>query len=202
MKTIQSILRLVVVALTALLCGADGLCAGYMLTNDSITRTILKDSVMAALPDTTLDTIAVRQFIVVNLESNVPIRDILVYTDDGQETKTEWDGTFSLRETFECINFAHPNYEKRQMLRADIDGDTIGLIPNLFALNEVVVYGHYRKNAINNSFKLSKIDAQLLQAHPQGFNIVAWALDKIWLKKVRHRKEMKKQKEKMILDNY
>lgn len=147
----------------------------------------------------------VSQFVVVNLENNTPIRDLLVYTDDGQETKTKWDGTFSLRETFKRVDFAHPNYEKRYMLREEIKGDTIGLIPNLFALGEVVIYGHRRNSPLMNSVKLSKVDAQLLQSQPTGFNIlglVAKGLDELWFKKTRHRKEMKKQKEKMILENY
>ena len=151
------------------------------------------------------DTVAVRQFVVVNLESKTPVRDILVCTDDGQETRTKWDGTFSLRETFGRVDFAHPGYEKRYMLRNEIDGDTIGLLPNAFALNEVIVYGHRPDHASGMNVKLSKVEAQMLQTPPTGFDLlglVAWGLDKVWFSKVRHRKEMEKQKRKMILDNY
>ena len=157
------------------------------------------------LPDAKPDTNAIRQFVVINLESRVPVRDIVVYTDDGQETRTKWDGTFSLRETFGRVDFAHPNYEKRYMLREELEGDTIGLLPNAFALNEVVVYGHRPDETVKLNVKLPKAEAQLLQPVPTGFNIlglVAWGLDEIWFKKVRHRKEMEKQKRKMIIDNY
>ena len=153
------------------------------------------------LPDVKPDTSSLRQFVVVNLESKAPVRDILVYTDDGQETKTKWDGTFSLRETFGRVNFAHPNYEKRYMLREELEGDTIGLLPHAFALNEVVVYGHRPDYALGMNIKLSEVEAQLLRPVPTGFNILG-LLDKIWFSKVRHRKEMKKQKKKMIIDNY
>ena len=151
------------------------------------------------------DTVAVRQFVVVNLESKVPVRDILICTDDGQETRTKWDGTFALRKTFNRVNFVHPNYEKRYMLRDEIDSDTIGLLPNAFILNEVVIYGNDRSTALGFSTKLPKGEAQLLQTPPTGFDLLglaAWGLDKIWFKKIRHRKEMEKQKRKMILDNY
>ena len=153
------------------------------------------------LPDEIADTNAVRQFVVVNMESKVPVQDILVYTDDGQETKTKLDGTFSLRETFGRVNFVHPSYEKRYMLREELEGDTIGLLPHAFALNEVVVYGHRPDHALGMNFKLSEVEAQLLRPVPTGFNILG-LLDKIWFSKVRHRKEMEKQKRKMIIDNY
>ena len=157
------------------------------------------------LPDAKPDTSSIRQFVVVNLESKMPVRDILVYTDDGQESRTKWDGTFSLRETFGRVNFAHPNYEKRYMLREELEGDTIGLLPNAFALNEVVIYGHRPEYAVGMNVKLPDVEAQLLRPVPTGFNILGLAalgLDKIWFSKVRHRKEMEKQKRKMIIDNY
>lgn len=178
-------------------------CFAHILTSDSMSCALSQS--ITALPDTTLDTIKVRQFVVVNSESDVPVRDILVYTDDGQETKTKWDGTFSLRETFSCVNFAHPQYEKRYMLREEMARDTIVLIPNLSALGEVVVYGRRHSWDARYNAKLSSVDAQLMQACPQGFDILAlalWGLDELYFKKDRHRKEMKKQKQKMILDNY
>lgn len=183
--------------LLLLLSMVDNPCFAHIFTNDSIPDAIPPDSVF--------NTMAMRKFVVVNLESNAPVRDLLVYTDDGQEAKTKWDGTFALHETFKRVDFVHPNYEKRYMLREEIKSDTIALIPNLYALNEVVIYGHRRNSNLMNSVKLSKVDAHLLQSQPTGFNILglmAWGLDEIWLKKARHRKEMKKQKQKMILENY
>lgn len=189
--------------LLTILSAVIGRISADILKSDSIPCTTQQDSAVIELPDTILDTISFRQFVVVNLESNVPVRDILVYTDDGQKTKTKWDGTFSLRKTFNRVDFAHPNYERRYILREEMDGDTIALIPNLYALNEVVVYGHRRNKDYNA--KPSKVDAQLLQSSPTGFNLlglVAWGLDEICFKKIRHREEMEKQKRKMIIENY
>jgi len=145
------------------------------------------------------------RFVVVNMETKVPVRDILIYTDDKQEARSRWDGTFSLRRGFERIMFAHPNYEKRIMLKDEIDGDTIYLLPNLFALNEVVVYGHRRDISSRLHLGMNKVDAQLAHPIPQGFNLLgllSLGYDAIWGKKIRHRKATKKQKQKMIIDNY
>ncbi len=194
-------LLLLMVSLSAI----EGRCSPHISINDSIPYIVPQDSLIMALPDTTSDTTFVRQFVVVNMESNVPIRDVLVYTDDGQETKTKWDGTFALRETFRRVNFAHPSFEKRYMFREEIDGDTIALIPSLNAINEVVVYGHRRNYSNGYSAQLSKADGWLLQPNSMRFDplaLVFWGLDEIWFKKIRHRKELKKQKKRMIIENY
>ena len=85
-----------------------------------------------------------QQFVVTNLESRVPIRDVLVYTDDHQQTKSHWDGTFSLNEGFVRINFSHPKYLERYVLKTELKSDTIYLLPSMNTLDEVVIYGHRR----------------------------------------------------------
>lgn len=146
-----------------------------------------------------------RTFVVVNIETGVPVRDILVYTDDGQEARTNWDGTFTLHEGYGRLTFSHPAYEKRIMLPEELDGDTIQLIPNQFALREVVIYGKRRDMDKERTFAMSSTDVQLMQSTPQGFNplgLLALGYDAIWGKKIRHRHAMKEQKRKMIMDNY
>ena len=53
--------------------------------------------------------------------------------------------------------------------------------------------------------KPSETELQLQQAVPQGFNplgLLFWGFDELWGKKSRHRKEMREQRKKMIIDNY
>ena len=71
-----------------------------------------------------------QQFIVADLESRAPLRDVLVHTDDNQDTRTIWDGTFLLKDGFNRISFSHPLYEKRYVLKSELKGDTIFLLPN------------------------------------------------------------------------
>ncbi len=140
-----------------------------------------------------------QQFVVTNLESRVPIRDVLVYTDDNQQTKSNWDGTFSLKEGFCRINFSHPQYLDRYVLKSELKGDTICLLPSMHTLDEVVIYGHRRfDERMSDMFRPSpqqKLDAQLQQAIPDGFNPIAfglWLYEKTLAKKVERRSQRKK----------
>lgn len=167
------------------------------------------DTVAVAVVDSVqqcLATDGMRRFVVVNIETGVPIREVLVYTDDGQETHSIWDGTFPLSAGFEALTLSHPRFEKRVMLREEVAEDTIALIPNQFAIHEVIIYGQRRDKTKQMNIAMSPIEAQLAQAAQQkGFNplgLLVLGYDAIWGKKIRHRKEMEKQKRKMILDNY
>lgn len=140
-----------------------------------------------------------QQFVVTDLESRVPIRDVMIYTDDNQQTKSHWDGTFSLNEGFVRINFSHPKYLSRYVLKTELKGDTIYLIPSMNTLDEVVIYGHRRfDERMADMFRPSpqqQLDAQLAQAIPDGFNPIAFALwlyEKTLAKKVERRSQRKK----------
>ena len=101
---------------------------------------------------------AQNKMIVVNVESKVPIRDVRVCTDAGQETRTSWDGTFIVPDSFLRIDFLHPDFERRYVRKSELNGDTIFLIPNINALREVVIYGERR---------FEKRMAQILKPSPQ-----------------------------------
>ena len=38
--------------------------------------------------------LAQRQMVVVNIESKVPVRDVIVSADDGREVRSSWNGLF------------------------------------------------------------------------------------------------------------
>lgn len=101
---------------------------------------------------------AQRNMVVVNVESKVPIRDVRICTDAGQETRTSWDGSFVVPDSFLRIDFLHPDFERRYMMKSEVTGDTVFLIPNTNALHEVVIYGERR---------FEKRMAQILKPSPQ-----------------------------------
>ena len=84
---------------------------------------------------------AQQRLVVVNVESKVPIRDVRVCTDNGREVRTSWDGSVAVPDSFLRIDFLHPDFERRYVLKSELHGDTIFLIPNTNALHEVVIYG-------------------------------------------------------------
>ena len=87
---------------------------------------------------------AQQRLVVVNVESKVPIRDVRVCTDNGREVRTSWDGSVAVPDSFLRIDFLHPDFERRYVLKSELHGDTIFLIPNTNALHEVVIYGERR----------------------------------------------------------
>lgn len=138
-------------------------------------------------------------FVVTDLDTRVPIRDVRVNTDDNQRTASNWDGTFTLKEGFSRINLSHPKYLSRYVLTSELKGDTIYLLPSMNTLDEVVVIGHNRfSERMADMFKPSprqKLDAQLQQPIPEGFNPIGFALwlyKKTMAKKVERRSKRKK----------
>ena len=101
---------------------------------------------------------AQHQMVVVNVESKVPIRDVRVCTDHGQEVRTSWDGSFVVPDSCRRLDFLHPDFEHRYILKSELHGDTIFLIPNVNALHEVVIYGERR---------FEKRMAQMFKPSPQ-----------------------------------
>ena len=125
--------------------------------------------------------LAQRQMVVVNVESKVPIREVIVSADNGLEMRTSWDGLFEVPDSFERIDFRHPDFEHRYMLTSEFLGDTIFLIPNTNALREVVIYGERRfdkrMTSMMQSTPQQKLDAVLERIKiPTGFNPIGFAL--------------------------
>lgn len=121
-----------------------------------------------------------QQFVVADMESRVPIRDVFIHTNDNQNTQSKWDGTFSLKEGFSKILFSHLNYEKRYVLISELKGDTIWLMPRMNALREVVIYGERRFDNRMEQMRKSgldqSVDAQLARTKiPSGPNVLAIA---------------------------
>lgn len=141
-----------------------------------------------------------QQYVVADMESRAPIRDVLIHTDDNQDTRSDWDGTFSLHEGFGKINLSHLNYEKRYILKSELKGDTIWLMPNMNALREVVIYGERRFDnrmaEMRKSTKDQTVDAQLARIKiPSGPNVLAiasWLFENTLGKNLEKRAQRKK----------
>lgn len=143
-----------------------------------------------------------QQFVVADMESRVPLRDVLVYTDNNQNTKTIWDGTFSLKEGFDRISFSHPLYEKRYVLKSELKGDTIFLLPKMNTLREVVIYGERRfdkrmAEMIKPSPQQVERDKlpQVIPAGPDVLALALWIFENTIGKKIEKRKRRKNEQE-------
>ena len=141
---------------------------------------------------------AQRQGVVVNMETGVPVCDVIVYTDQGESVISAWDGFFTLRDSFTVVRFANPNFEKRAVLLQELT-DTVALLPSQNTLSEVEVWG--KRKDINQAFRLDKTELQLQQPVQQGFNLLGFL--SYFLKKDRPtRKERRRQRHQELLDSY
>ena len=145
-----------------------------------------------------------QQFVVADIESRVPLRDVLVHTDDNQNTKTIWDGTFSLKVGYDKIMFSHPFYEKRYVLKSELKGDTIFLLPKMNTLREVVIYGERRfEKRMAGMMKPSPQQVerdkfpQVIPAGPDVIALATWIFENTLGKKIEKRKRRKNELKKI-----
>lgn len=150
---------------------------------------------------------AQRRMIVVDAETKVPVRDVQVYTPEGMDTLTAWDGTFAVPDSFSHLTFRHPHFEQRYILSSELQGDTVWLLPVSNALGEVIIWGRRRfdermANILKPSAEQALLD-QLPQAVPAGPNVLALAgwlyektIGKILAKRSRSKKHQKAMREK------
>lgn len=131
-------------------------CPRFCIENVSAMNLTIVRILLLLMPSSVM--MAQHNMVVVNVESKVPIRDVRVCADNGQETRTTWDGCFVMPDSFLRIDFLHPDFERRYVLKSELHGDTIFLIPNMHALREVVIYGERR---------FDKRMAQILKPSPQ-----------------------------------
>ena len=81
-----------------------------------------------------------RVVVVADMETRRPIRDVLVYLDNGDQVKLDWTCRFRLYHyKFKRATFSHPNYLRRVMTNEELKVDTVFLIPLCNTLSEVVV---------------------------------------------------------------
>lgn len=141
---------------------------------------------------------AQQQMIVVDAETKVAVRDVKIHTNNNQQTTTAWDGHFALPDSFSRINFQHPHYEQRYILKSELRSDTVWLLPKGNGLREVVVWGERRfdrrMNEILKPSPQQKERDKLPQVIPAGPNILAiaaWLFDITFGKKIEARKKRK-----------
>ena len=89
---------------------------------------------------------AQRRMVVVDADLKVPVRDVQVFTSEGQDQRTAWDGTFEVPDSFSRLNFRHPHFEQRYLLPSELLGDTIWLLPKTNTLGEVIIWGRRRSD--------------------------------------------------------
>ena len=136
-----------------------------------------------------------RTVVVADMETQRPLRDVVVHLDNGNEVKLDWTGKFLVYHyNFKSATITHPNYLERVMTNGELDSDTIFLLPLHNTLSEVVVVG----KSPGMSFGMQKIaqEAAATGVRPSGHDFLSVFYPSIRKRKKRYKETMK------ALENY
>lgn len=81
---------------------------------------------------------AQRRITVIDMDTNVPIRDVSVKIDSQKVVKTDYLGRIDVPVVFDSIAFSHVRYEHERLAMTEV-GDTMFLLPKDHMLPEVKV---------------------------------------------------------------
>ena len=145
--------------------------------------------------------IAQKRFVVVDVETRVPIRGVNVQSGAHRADTTDWQGLITIPDSCRTLSLTHVKYESR-ILNVEEVTDTIFLISKLMGLNEVVVVGKGKGEdplkALKKSMILDKTEMQLAAADPsRGFNILG-----LFQSLFKRKKESKKERYRRMLKEY
>ncbi len=90
-----------------------------------------------------------RKLVVIDIETKVPMRNVIVSTKDGYRDTTNWRGVCYVPAEFDTLTVFKHNYIPERLLAKEVK-DTTSLIPAGSAIGEVTVWG---KNDINQQIK-------------------------------------------------
>ena len=85
-----------------------------------------------------IEMLAQRRVVVVDMDTNVPIRDVSVKIDSQKVVQTDYLGRIDVPIVFDSIAFSHLRYEHERLTMTEV-GDTMFLLPKNHLLPEVTV---------------------------------------------------------------
>lgn len=92
-----------------------------------------------------------KKLVVIDIETKVPMRGVIVSTKDGYRDTTNWRGICYVPAKFDTLTVFRHNYIPEHVLARELK-DTTSLIPTGSSIGEVTVWG---KNDINQQIKKS-----------------------------------------------
>lgn len=152
-----------------------------------------------------LPMLAQRQFVVVDVDTQLPIAGVNVSSSTHERITTDSLGHFLVPDSCQSLVFSHTSYEPR-IVNADEVGDTIFLISKLLMTQEVYVFGKAKHREdlreLNKRLRMERQEAQLAAANPAaGFNILP-LISKVFPNLFKSKKEKRRERLKKVLEEY
>ena len=136
---------------------------------------------------------AQRRFVVVDVETRMPIRGVNVMSSAARADTTDYQGLISVPDSCRTLSLTHAGYESRILNVSEVK-DTIFLISRLMGLPEVMVFGKGKGEdqlkELKRQMRIKKTEAQLAAADPSaGFDVLG-----LVGKLIKRRKDKKREK--------
>lgn len=138
---------------------------------------------------------AQKKGVILNMETGIPLRDVKIYTNNGQVVKTDYMGAYHIPQPFKSITIVKPNFVSLTVNSYEL-GDTTELLPRMNSLNEVIVWGNRRRTTLNVQ-RAMKDNKNYYTPQP-GFNIDLFSI--FTSRKGLNKKQRRKHNE--IIQNY
>lgn len=140
---------------------------------------------------------AQRTYVVIDMETRRPLRDVPAYTNTNEQAKTNYQGRFVLIKPFKRLVISHPGYFQLELTAEQAARDTIVLLPKLNKLHEVVVTA--KGPRIGPDFKKTAREAAMATPASSGIGFDFFSM---FDRSKRHVSKKDRQKMKRILDKY
>lgn len=98
-----------------------------------------------------------KKLVVIDIETKVPMRGVIVSTKHGYRDTTNWRGICHVPAEFDTLTVFKHNYIPERLIAKELK-DTTALIPSGSAISEVTVWG---KNNVNQNVKKGLEDQPL-----------------------------------------
>lgn len=138
---------------------------------------------------------AQKRFVVVDMETGVPQREVRIRWDKKHETHSIWDGSFYMDDVRGSVEIFKPGYMTRIMKPEELT-DTIGILPTFNKLGEVVIIGKYKPRKFGWTLKpITKEEIAMMYCDKQGINLdIIGGIKKLLTRKKRNRQKRVKEK--------
>lgn len=144
--------------------------------------------------------IAQKARVVADMDTHLPLPGVVIATDNGQRATTDYLGRFHTQLPFGSATVSKKHYIQRRVDTAELQQDTIFLIPQEVVLNDVVVTAPGMNFNMQGSMRSIGENAKLTQQAQQGFNLLE--LFGLFFPSKRSKAAGRAEKIKKVLDNY
>lgn len=124
--------------------------------------------------------LAQRQVAVYNLETHLPERDVVLYTDGGYADTTDYRGLAIAPDSFNILTFRKSGFTPVGVTPEELT-DTVYMLPSLNAIDEVTVWGENQESIgkMEEGARVRNLDDELQEAYDKRGVIAEFDLSKM-----------------------